>query len=399
MYENNYFTFDRTDDFLWVLIFCLFGVVLAQLYDIHNAHFLGKIEQTKQELPKLIINTVTQPLRIIFSFLKMGAKGLGIAYLIGMFGALPLYIKYFRKEPIGKFDKDLAKQYLKIGFPVIIISFSMIFTEYVDKILIQHYSDITQLGYYSFSQSITGLFKMGSLSVGLLFFPTFSKYLSDGKISDIFLLINKYEKLLIAIGIPFITVFVFFSPEIILILGGKKFIDSYPIFSMLLISVFVFSYFHSYENLLAGNQKFKISAILSCTKSVLFLGFAFIITFFISKNIALNLAISFIFANLITGFITKLISTRYLKAKFKIYNLKVISVHLIIITALFIIIKIFINNFYELISLRIFLFSGYILIVVAMNYFFKLISINEIKLLFKNFNPKTTAKYIKDEIK
>ena len=204
---------------------------------------------------------------------------------------------------------------------------------------------------------------------------------------------------MIAIGIPFITVFVFFSPEIILILGGKKFIDSYPIFSMLLISVFVFSYFHSYENLLAGNQKFKISAILSCTKSVLFLGFAFIITFFISKNIALNLAISFIFANLITGFITKLISTRYLKAKFKIYNLKVISVHLIIITALFIIIKIFINNFYELISLRIFLFSGYILIVVAMNYFFKLISINEIKLLFKNFNPKTTAKYIKDEIK
>jgi O-antigen/teichoic acid export membrane protein len=378
-----------------VIIVTLIAVTLSRVLYVFKASFMSKTEQAKQDIPAFIELLIFQSLRLIVVLLGYRALAIAFSKLVAVILITPVYIILFKNYVVGKFDRDLAKLYFLISFPVLITNIVDSFTKYVDKVLLQYLTNSAEVGYYVAGFRIGGLILMIGTSVGLLFFPTFSKAISEKKFGRINSIIKKYERFSLSFVFPAAMILSIYSDVIVNTVLGNEYSKTIPILSIINISAFIAAFITPYGNALTGSGQFKLVAKLYLVNLLFFLS----LTFFLVSPGILNLGSTGLAASL-------LISNLFLGSLFIIYvrvKIKKIDVlpglRLLVFGTVFSIIAFLLYREFRLsLYLKILFaglyFAGYWGLAMA----FKLIRPQDWLMLRELLNFKKIAIYVKSEI-
>ncbi len=174
------------------------------------------------------------------------------------------------------FNWKYWKNFLKMSLPMGIAAFIAFLYFKMDTILLSLLKGSQAVGIYNGAYKIIeNITFFPGMIMGLIL-PLFSRYIfADYK--EFYKIANKTFKVFLVLVIPLIIGVWFLASDIVLIIGGKKFIESAPILQILIVAL-GFIFFGNFFNniLLAGNLQSKLMKAL-----------AFCATFNIVANIIL----------------------------------------------------------------------------------------------------------------
>ena len=158
----------------------------------------------------------------------LGYKALGIANW-GLFCAaltIPIAYKLYKSFPNGSFNKNLYRNYVKISIPIFLVVILNSLLTFSDKIILQHFTNSAELGYYAVAYSLGGIILILGNTMGVVFFPLFSKLIKGGGWSEINKKIFNYQKIVTCFIFPIILLIVIISKPLILTILGDGFENS-----------------------------------------------------------------------------------------------------------------------------------------------------------------------------
>ena len=156
-------------------------VISHQLVKFGNTTFQARMEQVKANVPDLIKGLFFNFGRIAVALLGFTAVGL-IAWdlIAGMVGAVFAFL-LLRSLPVGEWSSDIAKKYWNYAKPLILFMLVTVSVKYLDKVILGTYVSKEELGYYTVAFALGGMLLLVKSQIGVIFFPLFSKYLTDGQ--------------------------------------------------------------------------------------------------------------------------------------------------------------------------------------------------------------------------
>lgn len=254
----------------YVIMIFLATATINQLLFIPKTTFMGKTEQVKTEAPDFIRIIIYQILRVIIVFHGYKAVALAFGNLISAILVIPFVFYLFKDYPRDRFDRKLAFKYLKISLPILIIGMSTNLISYIDKVALQYFTCSKQVGFYSAGHRIGSLVLMIANSVGLLFFPYFSKAASDGNYQYIKNTIEKIERFSFIFIMPFVIFLSLYSDVVIKVLLGNQYLPSISIMTIINLAMFLAVLNVPYGNVITGMGFFKLAALLNLLNLFLF---------------------------------------------------------------------------------------------------------------------------------
>jgi O-antigen/teichoic acid export membrane protein len=378
-----------------VILITLVAVTLSRVIFIFKTSFMSKTQQAKQDIPAFIELLIFQSLRLMVVLL--GYKALAIAFtrLVAVILILPVYFFLFRNVIVGKFDRKLAKQYFLISFPVMIMSFTDSFIKSADRVLLQYLTNSAELGYYVAGFKIGSFILMIGASVGLLFFPTFSKAIAEKNFDRINFIIRKYEKFSLAFVFPIAVILSIYSDLIVRVILGIEYLKTIPVLSIINISAFIYIFFTPYGNVLTGKGLFKLVAKIHLAYLVFFLFISFIFVSPVILNLgSTGLAVALLLSNLFLGCLFVLFNQIRIKKL-------VILTHwpLMVFGIVCSIIALWIYQNFQLTLFEKIIFAAiYFVVYWGLGTLFRLISSQNWSMLLELVNVKKMVKYVKSEI-
>jgi len=268
-----------------VIIIILATVSVNQILNIPIRTFAARTEQAKQSIPEFARTFIYQILRVLIVLLGFRAVALAFGNLISTLAVVPLVFYLFKDYPRAGFDKELALRYIKISLPFLAMGMATNVIYYLDKVGLQYFTSSEQVGYYTAGYRIGGMVLLVAHSVGLLFFPLFSKAASDGDHQYIGRTIIKFERFSFLFVMPVVILLSLYSDVIVKVLLGQQYLPSVPIMAIINFAMFFMVLSVPYGSVLTGMGFFKLSAILN----VLNLVFFAILLYFLPNPRYLNL--------------------------------------------------------------------------------------------------------------
>jgi O-antigen/teichoic acid export membrane protein len=277
--------FESSDHIFVIIVFTLMAGVQA-LLGVAKTTFAARVEQAKQDIPELVRNVVLQIARIIVVIIGLRTRTLAVINLASIL-MLAVWITYlFRDYPRGHFNKELARSYMKIALPVIVLGFASSQLGNLDKVLLQFYTNSEQVGYYGASFRLGGFISIIGGSIGMLFFPLFSKAAANKDWEYIKSKIAIFERFSDIIILPMVLFIAIYSDTIVYWLLGMKYLHSIIPLSLITVGLYINIQSMPYGNILAGMGYFVLDAIWHIITVVFFV---LILIFFIHPSL-LNMA-------------------------------------------------------------------------------------------------------------
>jgi len=381
----------------------IFIALLTHTFELYgqyaNVVFTANLQQAKANLPnffKTIIFHIGRIIIVIF-FVKNLALKLYSWHLILSILFIPIIHRLLKEYPIGKYNHNLAKEYLGYGkfiFAMVIIGS---ITQYSDKLMLAHFTNTTQLGYYSAAHSIGGLILLLASSVGLIFFPLFSGYISNGDWDSVNGKIYQYHEFIILFLFPLICLLAIIGGPVMLLILGTKYKPSIIPFQILIFASYLSVLGMPYGNIISGMGKFNYDVFINLICLVVFI----ISIFVFIAPMMLNLGAVGLAANQVVMNFTK--NGLYLHFAKKLGQVHIKSNnnirHIIIIgwTILAFLISFYLKKFIEiwwLLMIPIYFIPLYLILNIT-----GFMKKEHWKLLLNILNVKKTLKYAFNEIK
>ena len=141
----------------------------------------------------------------------------------------------------------------------------------IDKVMLQHFTNSEQLGYYTASYRIGSIVFMMATSVGMLFLPLFSKATAQGNLEYIRTTIDKFERFSLIFVMPVVIFLSLYTDVIVKVVLGSQYLPSIPLMAIINIAMFLMVLNIPYGNVLTGMGFFRLFAVLSMMHLAVFL--------------------------------------------------------------------------------------------------------------------------------
>ncbi|MFX0132347.1 MAG: oligosaccharide flippase family protein [Candidatus Hodarchaeota archaeon] len=303
----------------YVIFIMLFAVTIQQFLTIPKTTFAARTEQVKKDIPDFARNFTYQVLRIIIVLLGFRAIALAIGNLVSTLLIIPVIFYLFKDYPHSGFDKSLAKRYLKISLPIILIGMSTSVISYLDKILLQFFTNSEQVGYYTAGYRIGGFVLLIANSVSMLFFPLFSKAVANKDFEYIKNKINKFERFSFLFIMPAVILLAIYSDTIVKLVLGPQYIPSINIMLIITVAMFLMVLNIPYGNVITGMGFFRLAAIINFLNFGFFVFVLVLLTYPKLLNLeATGAAITVLLSNLFIGILYRV----FAKKKCQILRMK-----------------------------------------------------------------------------
>lgn len=391
------------DNQISVLYIILVSVLIGNMTQAFNGTFAARLEKVKEWSSLFSTKFVSASLKTISAILGLSVFFLAYSSLAGSIVGFLIAIWFFRKLPIAKPDWNLFIEYTKFAMPAFFIGISATLAMQLDKVFINLFSDVTQVGLYTAAQSIVMMITFISTIFISLLFPTFSRLHANNDIKGIRLLSNRIERY---ISFPLMAagIFVyFFSPQIQYILLGDKFVVSANIIKILIINAMLLIFAQPYTSQIIGMGRIKLATLLSIF--VLILNIIFYVIFIPESFLGINMmglggrgaALSLLVSNIIGTNLFRYYAFKISGAK---PNLVILS-HLVVSVVTFGIINFFlkdlsqINNIIVLTGVALIGGFIYLTILALLKQFTK----NDFNYYLNVVDPVKMMKYVVSEVK
>jgi len=380
-----------------VILIYLLITVISFLYSIQTTHWTALMQQAKVDLPQLLQQVMYQVLRLAAAFAGYKALGLAFSNLIAILLVIPFYLWLGKDLKIGKFDKNIAIIFLKISFPVILIGIFQVLIYSTDKVLLKHFTNVTELGYYSASFTFASFMRAIESSVGILFFPFITAFLNDRQLDKVNNIVYKFESFSLTFILPFALLAAIISDKIIILAYGKDFLPATNSLSLLLLAFSVSLFLLPYGNIIFAKNKFYHATAIWAISFIIYTISAF---FFISPEF-LNLkgtgmALALLFSNIVLAVLFMILTKRIENLIKIIPGLKILLFNIVIVTLFAFIYIAFIKSA-GFLWIAAFIVS-YLLIFYFTGYYLKIFGIEQIYLLRNILSFKKLKSYIKEEL-
>ena len=239
---------------LWILSLGLF----FESFSILKIYFQEKILSKYEVIANLISLTIGALLKI---YLLINSYELIYFVVVIVFEksiyALSLYIFFKKQESSFRFgyDKEVMFDLLKNSWPLIFSTLSYIIYTRTDQIMIEHFLGSYEVGIYSAAVRLYELpFIVTTIISGTLTPVLYRKFNENKKeFFDLTLKILSYMSLF---AYAIVAVYIFYGKEIILLLFGDKYMESYKVLMILsfIIIVMLVSFLRSGYIILINNQ-------------------------------------------------------------------------------------------------------------------------------------------------
>ncbi|MBI5403571.1 MAG: oligosaccharide flippase family protein [Ignavibacteriae bacterium] len=388
-------TFESPDHDYVILIYLVL-VAVNQLYFIPTTTFAAKTEQAKQDIPAFIQLFIYQVLRVIVAFLGYKAIAQSLSNLAAVILVFPIYWYLFRGYPVGQYDKKLAKLYFNISVPVFIVLIAQTVIYSTDRVILQYLTNSDEVGYYAAGFSISQFVRLIESSAGILFFPFFSKNITEGEFGKINSSIKKYERFNLSFVLPLVFYIMIFSEFVVSIALGPKFAKTPPMLAVITISMFISLINLPYINIISGKGLFKQSATVYVIGTVFFLIFSFLLVSpFLLGLKGIGIALSLLCTNIFFGVVFMIYSKKELNSII-IFQGKYLMLYGIIysIAAYYIYNMFSLGLIGKIISSAVY-FAGYF----GFALLFRLITIEDWKMTLEIINVKKMYNYVNTELK
>ena len=382
-----------------VILITLFAFIVSMLFQINETFYNAKIKQAKSNLPAFIKNIIYNILRVIVVVMGMKAVALASVNLITAVITVPVVIYFLKQLKYGKWDKLLFKKYIKISIPIFSIVVTGVIMSYADKLILEYFSSVKEVGYYSAAYSIGGMLILLGNTAGTVFFPLFSTYISQNNFEAIKYKIKTFERFIFVYTLPLIMILSLYAHPVMIFLLGVKYEPSVPLFSVLVLSSFFIIWGMPYGNVLSGLGLFWLASFINFAKFILFV---IAMTIFISPSM-LNLgAMALAMTALVTNIFMFLLFYYYSYKKTGIHLLKEQVRYITFWSVLSPIIYFVYTKYYHSLPIVIQLTAVIpitLVIIYFLYYLFGLIKKQDIDILKQIMSLNSASSYIRDEIK
>ncbi len=232
--------------------------VYAMLYPAATGIFklkLTDLKMKKRSLPYFIYNSVNAVLTAGVSVLLVILGG-GCAGKLGglLLGAVPLFAYLLweeRKNIIRKIDFKSAKSILAFCFPLTLAAMMGFFSNGYDKVFLERYIPLKELGYYSVGVSISHFLYVFSDAINSTFSPDIYESVAINNYKRCAKIVLLKLGLISAIVIPFII----FAPLIVNLLTAGRYRESLPFCIITALSAVTASLYYSFSQItIAANH-------------------------------------------------------------------------------------------------------------------------------------------------
>ena len=296
----------------YVIFISLAALTVNQLIFIPRATFAAKTEQAKTDLINLLQGFILQPTRIAVVLLGFGAIALAYANLASYLLTIPFVLYLFRNYRLSSFDRGLAREYMSLAVPVTLVGMSTSLIYQVDTVLLQFFSDSEQVGYYTAGYKVGGFILLIGKSVKNLFFPLFSKAVSEGNTEYIRDKITRFERFSFIFIMPAVVLLAILARPIILLLLGDQYVPSVLVMQLITLAMCIMVVNMPFGSVIDGLGKFKLSAILNTINLVVFAG---LIVIMVNPRLmgmgAAGVAAAIFISNSFIGLLYRIYATRF----------------------------------------------------------------------------------------
>jgi O-antigen/teichoic acid export membrane protein len=225
--------------------------------------FGARKEIAKQQIPTIFGSVVQVSAKVIVAVTGLSVIFLAGANLLGTLVAFIAFFFLFRSYPISRPNKEYLKSYLAFAMPMMFIMVLFTLSANLDKVMIQSFCSIEDVGYYTAPQSISFVLVALASSVSALLFPTISEYHSKGNIDSIRNLSSVAERYISMLCIPIVAFVIVFAEPTIHFLLSDRFLPSISLLRILIVVAFVNAITQPYSMQIGGTDRIKLSAKIS----------------------------------------------------------------------------------------------------------------------------------------
>jgi O-antigen/teichoic acid export membrane protein len=294
-----------------VIFILLFANIFTKYYNLSSITFTATMEQVRANLPHFTKSVIYHFGRIVVVLLGFKALGLATWNLVITVLMLPLVYRLLSKYPGTGWDKNLFKRYVGYAVPSLLLVIIHSIIAHADKLFLAHFTNTTELGYYSAAYALGGLIMVASMSIGNIFFPLFSGLIAKNDWPAVGNKIKQYQEFLSLFILPFVCAIVIVTGPLILTVLGSKYEPSIEPFMIIALATYVEVVGMPYGNIITGAGRFYLLVLINIIVLVVFV---FSITLFLSPNFlglgAIGLALHLLVMKLATNLLYLHISKR-----------------------------------------------------------------------------------------
>jgi len=233
----------------------MFKVPLAIIVTLAGVSTLGT---TMNIAPAINWPQFLQPLQQFFAAHAVGS--LALTYVIDMAVVFFVGMWFLRKYPIKKPSLVFFKSYFSFALPIMLITIIELISTNIDKVMIGYYWTSIEVGYYFSVQQILQFIFILSGAVGIVLFPTISKYHSLQNMSMVRKTTRLAERYISMVVVPVVVFIIVFAKPIINVMLSSAFSPATPVLISLTIYAFVLGLNMPFISLVSGINRPGIAA-------------------------------------------------------------------------------------------------------------------------------------------
>lgn len=188
---------------------------------------------------------------------EQGATALSIAYLIGMLASTVVGVGLFvyHKYPIGRFDRELYRSYLRFAIPIAAISLVGVLLRRVDVVMIGYFWSAADVGFYTAAERIINMILIIPNALAVLFFPLISQLAAKGDLDAVNAQSLQTQRIISFLIMPLAMILIVYAPEIIHIFLADRWLPLAGALQWLVVFVVFNSFVLVARNIIMGFDK------------------------------------------------------------------------------------------------------------------------------------------------
>ena len=220
-----YFAYAITTVYLTVL-----GIIPKVYFQVEEK--AGKF--IKFSLGEFFLKTILIIFFVVYA--GRGAEGMLLGGLLSAFFLSPVYIYVISKIIIPKWDKNIFIENIKYSYPMVVGLLSGWILNLSDRVFIERFLSITDVGIYSLAYKIAGILMISTTAINQAYNPIFFKIANDDSYVNPKKKLFTYNKNISIITVVFAIIITMFSKEFIMILS-HEYSSAYSLVPIIMVGI------------------------------------------------------------------------------------------------------------------------------------------------------------------
>lgn len=262
-------------------------------------------------------------------FLKMGVMGVILGQIVGFLGSITFGLYMLRRTYMLSFEKSLLKEMLVYSAPLVPSGIAVFFTNYLDRIMINGYLSIEEVGLYGIAFRLAGLTSLLLIGIRSALMPLiFKNYEKEQTKRDIEILFRYFS----VSSLLFFATLSLFSKEILQFFTTEAYHESYCYVPILILGIlFSQSYIFMPGATIAKRTKYFLYINLSAAALNIGLNLILIPSFGLY-----GVAIATMTSHFLTFVLHYTVSQRYYRVLHNMYSLGFLMISTVVSVSTFI---------------------------------------------------------------